>query len=250
MDTAGRHEVILRELLHGNGHVLELSKRLGVSASTIRRDLKVLTDTGRVTRTYGGAVIGNSEPTLQQKDQKHPAQKEAIALLAATHVEDGETLVLDAGTTTGRLAWHLRHREGLHVVTNGVNAITTLRESDAVDVTVLGGELRHKSQALQGPIAEETLRSLSADTLFLGADGITAEHGVSNRYPALSSLKRLMVERAGRVYVLADHSKIGASPFHYWTPLERPYTVITDSDATAEQLRPFHDSDLATVLVA
>lgn len=250
MGTIERHEVILRELLAGNGHVRDLSARLGVSESTVRRDLKVLTDTGRATRTYGGAVAGNAEPTLWQKDQKFPEQKEAIAQLAAAQVDDGDTVIIDAGTTTGRLAWHLRNRQNLHVLTNGVNALLTLNESDGVDVTVLGGELRQRSQALQGAMAEEAIRSRSADKAFLGADGITAAHGISSRYPALSSLKRLMAERAEHVFILADHSKVGEKPFHFWTPLERPYTLITDSEATAERLRPFHDSPLATVLVA
>jgi DeoR/GlpR family transcriptional regulator of sugar metabolism len=252
MQAHERRELILAELLSGNGHVLDLSRRLGVSPSTIRRDLDALKVTGRVTRTYGGAMLGvpQVEPTLQQKGLSLPRQKDAIGGLAATLVADAETIILDAGTTTGWLAWHLRDRRGLRVITNGVNTLLTLHEAADIEVVVLGGELRHINQAICGSMAEENLRQVSADKAFLGADGVTAHRGISSRNMALNYLKKRMVEQADELFVLADHSKLGSRPFPFWTEFDRPYTLITDSNATAEQLEEFHAAPLATVMIA
>lgn len=252
MQAHERRELILAELLNGNSHVVDLSRQLGVSPSTIRRDLDALTATGRVTRTYGGAVLGapQVEPTMQQKGLSFPRQKDAIAALAATLVADTETIILDAGTTTGWLAWHLRARSGLRVITNGVNALLTLHEARDIEVVVLGGELRHINQAICGSMAEENLRHVSADKVFLGADGVTADRGISSRNLALNYLKQRMVERAEEVFILADHSKLGIRPFPFWAELEGPYTLITDSGVSDEQLAEFHASPVATVIVA
>jgi DeoR/GlpR family transcriptional regulator of sugar metabolism len=173
-----------------------------------------------------------------------------IAALAASLVADAETVILDAGTTTGWLAWHLRDRSGLRVITNGVNTLLTLHEASDIEVVVLGGELRHTNQAICGSMAEENLRHVSADKAFLGADGVTAQRGISSRNMALNYLKKRMLERADEIFVLADHSKLGSRPFPFWTELDRPYTLITDSDATAEQLEEFRAAPLATVMVA
>src|SRR5579884_3296250 len=155
-----RREVILAEVLAGRGTVAELSERLGVSPATVRRDLKLLAEQGQATRTYGGAVTGPraAEWTLGQKERHAGPEKDLIAAHAAALVADGDVLLLDAGTTTGRLAHHLRDRAGLTVLTNGINTLVTLSHCPDITLITLGGQLRHTSQALIGPLAEETLR--------------------------------------------------------------------------------------------
>jgi DeoR family fructose operon transcriptional repressor len=235
---AARREVVLGEVLAGRGTVAELSRRLGISPATVRRDLRFLVAQGSATRTYGGAApcARPIELTLAQKEQAGRDRKDAIAAHAASLVSAGDVLILDAGTTTGRLALHLRERAGLTVLTNGVNTLLTLREREGIELIALGGRLRHTSQAFLGPLAENTLRHVVADKVFLGADGIVAGRGISCPTLEQASLKALMAAQAREVYVLADHAKLGAAPFPYFAPLATPVTLITDAEAAPGQL--------------
>ncbi len=211
----------------------ELSASLGVSPATVRRDLALLAGEGKISRTYGGAVAGPRpiELRLSEKERSCIAEKDEIAMAAAVLIERGDVLLLDAGTTTGRLACQLRHRDGITVVSNGTNTLFTLAEADGIEVVVLGGSLRHTSQALIGPLAEEALRYLYVDKAFLGADGIVGRRGIGCPTPEQAVLKGAMAARARKVFVLADHTKIGKDSFPYWAPISGPVTVITDSQA-------------------
>jgi DeoR family transcriptional regulator, fructose operon transcriptional repressor len=246
-----RRELILAEVLAGDGRVSDLSDRLAVSPSTIRRDLHRLMVEGRVARTYGGAILQPHavEFTVSEKQQRNFREKDAIARAAAAAIGDSDVVILDAGTTTGRLAWYLRERIDLTVITNAVNVLHALSVAEGPDVVVLGGGLRRINQALLGGIAESNLSRLRADRVFLGAEGISAR-GISCPTMAQSYLKELMVEHADEVYVLADHSKLSATPFAYFAELDRPYTLVTDSLAPAERVREFERIDLATLVIA
>ncbi|ALG07870.1 DeoR/GlpR family DNA-binding transcription regulator [Kibdelosporangium phytohabitans] len=224
MNARERRTKLLHEVRGGAGHINELADQFQVSPSTIRRDLTMLERDGHVVRTYGGAV----ERSVREKDTRNVTEKDEIALKAAELVEDGELIVLDAGTTTGRLAAHLSHRT-LTVVTNGLTAITALAESATVDLIVLGGRLRQPNASILGAPAVEQLRHIGADRVFLGADGLSPERGLCSPSLEQAHLKYAMLHSARHAYVLADHSKLGHEPFSYWTPLDRPHTVVTDS---------------------
>lgn len=245
-----RRSLVLREVLSGRGQVEELSEHLAVSQATVRRDLQFLSDTGRTSRTYGGAIAvpRRLELSLQQKEVQNQSEKEAIARRAASLVQDGDSLILDAGTTVGRLALELRTREGLSICTNGVSSILTLAESDGISLIVLGGQLRPISQALIGPLAEATLSRITADKAFLGADGLASE-GICCPTAAHGSLKGLMVQRSRDVIVLADHTKLGNRPYHHWAPFNRPFTLITDGAAPSQYLDQVQAAG-GTVLIA
>lgn len=232
-----RRSSVLREVMAGRGTVQGLSDQFSVSHATIRRDLQFLSQTGQTSRTYGGAVPGPGalELSLRQKEFLRQREKESIARTAVARVADGETLILDAGTTVGRLAQELRNREKLTVCTNGVSSILSLAEADDVMVIALGGHLRHISQAFIGPLAEATLQHVSADKVFLGVDGLT-EYGICCPTAAHGTLKTLMTARANEVYILADYSKLNKSPYHYWAPYTRPFTLITDWRAARDEL--------------
>ena len=236
-----RRELILAEVRAGNGHVEALAERLDVSVATIRRDLRRLVEEGRITRTYGGAVASPRalELTLEEKELSYRRQKDAIARLAAGQVTEGEVIILDAGTTTGRLAWHLRERRNLTVVTNGLSVLLALRDADGVEVVVLGGQLRHVNQALIGGLAEANLRQVMADRVFLGADGLAPDRGLNCPTLAQATLKGLMLHRAREAYVVADHSKLVSWRFPYVTPLDRPWTLITDDQVAEDLVQPY-----------
>jgi DeoR/GlpR family transcriptional regulator of sugar metabolism len=253
LNASQRREQI-RRLTSEQGlvNVEQLAESFDVTPSTIRRDLSLLTERGELARTYGGAIATGQdrEATLGQRAAMAPAQKEQIARLAATFVSDGETLILDAGTTTGRLARRLRHRACLTVITNGMTTLGELADAEGVQVICLGGDLRQISQGFVGPLAELCLSRLTADRAFLGADALDARFGICEASPVQTRLKELMISRADQVYVLADSSKLGRTPFDAWAPIERPWTLITDCGASEEQLGPFRALREVTVLVA
>lgn len=255
MKPRERRELILRELLGGDGtrHVEELSRKLSVSSSTIRRDLDLLWRDGHVVRTYGGALLGPSEEelNLRQRELSYPREKDAIARRAASRVSHGETILLDAGTTTGRLAWHLRDRKNLTVVTNGLNTIATLLESsDEIAVIVLGGHLRRTNQAIVGSMTEDNLLRISADKVFLGADAFDPHQGIASRKLKQSYLKGGLAQRGRDLFVLADSSKLSPTRLHYWTPLTQAFTLITDPGITTEQLAALNATGHVNVEIA
>jgi DeoR/GlpR family transcriptional regulator of sugar metabolism len=236
----------------GGVNVDELARLLNVTASTIRRDLTRLAVEGGIARTYGGAVsFANraEEPPLHQRALQARAEKDAIGRWAANQIGEGETVILDAGSTVGRVAHHLRHRTGLTVITNGLTSVIELADSD-IRVVALGGELRHISHGFVGPLTDMTLARLSADRAFLGADGLVADRGICEASTVQTCTKELMAARSRKVYVLADGSKIAQAPFDAWAPLEQPWTLVTDSTATSEQLEPFRRRPHIDVVVA
>lgn len=250
--TAQRRDDILREVLAGNGDIFELATRFGISVSTVRRDLQHLAGDGHIHRTYGGAVAGGhtAERTLDEKESGNRAQKEAIALAAAETVSDGDVILIDAGTTTGRLARALRSRSGLTVITNSTIALRHLAESQGIELIVLGGRVRRPNGAILGPEGEETLRRLTPDLVFLGADGLHARDGLSCPTLEQAHSKELMAERGREVFVLADASKLGSSPFPYHARQNLPWTLITDAAAPSERVNEFAAKETCTVITA
>lgn len=249
MRVAGqRRQHILARLQAGNADVEALCKELGVSASTIRRDLARLEAAGRLLRTYGGAAA--TEQSFHMRAKENKREKQAIARLAARLVQAGETLLLDAGTTTGALAAELATREGLHVITNGLSVMTALAGAPGVELTVLGGHMRPLSLGTVGPAAEQALRRLTVDRVFLGCDGIVAGRGICEATAAQAALKELMIAQAREVYVLADADKLGHAAATSWTPLPAHWTLITDARATAAQCAGFRALGDVKLLVA
>jgi DeoR/GlpR family transcriptional regulator of sugar metabolism len=240
--------------LEGVVDVERLARTFDVTASTIRRDLAQMTSTGELTRTYGGAIASGTvvggEASVGERAAMAVAQKEQIARAAAAFVHDGETLILDAGTTVGFLARRLFARADLTVITNGMTTLTELAAAEDLHVIALGGDLRSISQGFVGPLAELGLGRLTADRAFLGADSLDARRGICEASPVQTHLKEVMMDRAEHVYVLADSSKLGRSAFDFWAPIDRAWTLVTDADATPEQLEPFRERGEVTVVVA
>lgn len=238
-------------LMQGPISVDELADRYAVSASTIRRDLDVLARDGEIVRTYGGArATGAHEQSLREREALAVEQKLAIGRLASSFVHASSVVILDAGTTAGALARCIAHRDDLTVVTNGLTTTSVLEHAAGIELVVVGGALRHISSGFVGPIAERIMAGITADAAFLSADGLTADRGLCEQTPEQASLKRIMVENANEVYVLADASKLGAAVAHWWTPLDRPWTLITDEAATPEHLAPFRALAGVTVQIA
>ncbi|TCP45813.1 DeoR family transcriptional regulator [Tamaricihabitans halophyticus] len=241
--TTQRRVQLLAAVRGGDCNIQQLAEQFGVSSSTIRRDLTELAREGHVVRTYGGALDTGPgvERTLREKDASFAEEKNAVARAAASLVRDGDVVLLDAGTTTGRLAHHLAERSGLTVVTNGLTVLLALADNPDIEVVVLGGKLRYPNEAILGPTVERQLAHVRPDRVFLGADGISVERGLSCPTLEQAELKHAMLHAGRESYVLVDHSKLASEPFAYWAPIDREHTVIVD-DGDRDVLRPFEKS--------
>jgi DeoR/GlpR family transcriptional regulator of sugar metabolism len=246
---ARRAEIVRLARSTGLASVEELSTQFGVTASTIRRDLSLLTSQGLIARTYGGAIALARQPesSLRQRALEGYEAKRAIARWAAGQVQPGETILLDAGTTVGAMGEFLYDVPCLTVVTAGLTALEALADADDIRVECIGGTLRHLSQGFVGPLAEATLQRLSFDRAFVGADGISAEWGICEAELEQTRLKELMMQRSSQVYILAHADKLGRRPFHAWAPIPADATLVTDRDATAEQILPFEAAGLTVM---
>lgn len=245
-----RAEIVRLAETSGLASVMDMAERFEVSASTIRRDLAQLELTGRLARTYGGAMATptHRESSLQQRIGEAFAEKLAIAQWAARQVQPGDSVALDAGSTVAALAHALRDRTNLTVTTPSLTVLSELLGADGMTVHCLGGTLRPVSQALVGPIAENALERMTFDRAFLGADSVDPERGICEADLAQCRLKELMAQRCTHVYLLAHAAKLGRRPFHAWAPLAPGWTLVTTT-GDEDQVAPFKERGIRVVTV-
>ncbi len=221
------------ETLNRDGRVLvaDLAKYFDTSQVTIRKDLEILHAHGRVHRTHGGALPAREgalqDPTLHEKEKLHRKEKLQIAAAAARLVEEGQVVILDSGTTTTAIARALRGFQNLTIITNAVNIAPELSGSP-LEVILTGGTLRKNSFSLVGPIAEETLRRLNADILFLGVDGFDVHYGLSTPNLLEAKVNRAMMDVAKRTIAVCDSSKFGRRSLSLIAPPSAIQGLITD----------------------
>lgn len=244
----------IRKLLvtHGAVRVTSLSRELNVSEVTIRNDLDRLEQEGFARRTHGGAVIATStrfERPFAEQEARFREEKQRIGAAAAKLVEEGDTIILDVGTTTTEVARHLRGVGNLVVVTNALNIALELEQYPGVTVVVTGGTLRPMQHSLVNPLGTVLLSQVNADKLFLGCNGVSAEKGITNSNMQEAEIKRAMVAAAKRVIVVADGSKIGAVAAAHVVPLSAVHQLITDTSADPAELERIrqHGVEVQTV---
>ncbi|MBA8826822.1 DeoR/GlpR family transcriptional regulator of sugar metabolism [Saccharopolyspora lacisalsi] len=238
-----RQEVILDEVRRtGAVQVSDLVVRLGVSDMTIRRDLDTLAHRGLVEKVYGGAtsLVGRStdEPGFEAKSVRQLAEKEAVARAAAAMVRPGTAIGLSAGTTTWTLARHLDDIPDLTVVTNSVRVADVLQQRGRTDRTVvLTGGVRTPSDALVGPVAVQSLRTLHLDLVFLGVHGMAERAGFTTPNLNESETNRALAQAASRLVVLADHAKWATVGISTIAELGEIDVLISDEGLSAEARR-------------
>jgi DeoR/GlpR family transcriptional regulator of sugar metabolism len=240
-----RQALILQEVRgSGSARVSELTLRLGVSDMTIRRDLEVLARAGLIDKVHGGAVLpgapSSHEPGFDTKSTLEQPAKAAIAQAAAELVTPGSAIGLSAGTTTFALAERLIAVPGVTLVTNSVRVVSLLRGGRASDhggrgaSVVLTGGTRTPSDALVGPVADLTIRSLHLDLLFLGCHGVDPAAGLTTPNLAEAETNRAFMQAARKVTVVADHTKWGIVGLCSFAELSEVDTLVTDSDLPAK----------------
>ena len=242
------------DLINQEGRVLvkDLAQRFGTSQVTIRKDLEVLHSQGAIYRTHGGALPVRTgallDPSLREKEKLHRKEKLRIGAAAARLVQEGQSVVLDSGTTTTMIARKLRELRNLTVITNAVNIAAELAGT-AVEVILTGGILRENSFSLVGPLAEETLRRLSADVLFLGVDGFDVHFGLTTPNLLEAKVNRVMIEIARRTIVVCDSSKFGRRSLSLIAPPSAVHQTITDSRIPKSDLRALEEAGIEVTLV-
>ncbi|MFC4327974.1 DeoR/GlpR family DNA-binding transcription regulator [Streptomyces andamanensis] len=236
-----RRALILDEVRRRGGvRVNELTRKLGVSDMTVRRDLDALARQGVLEKVHGGAVpvveASTHEPGFEAKSGLELTAKEDIARAAARLVAPGSAIALSGGTTTYALAHHLVDVPDLTVVTNSVRvadvfhtAQRTSGQRQGAATVVLTGGVRTPSDSLVGPVADQAIAALHFDVLFLGVHGISAEAGLSTPNLAEAETNRRLVQSARRVVVVADHTKWGVVGLSSFATLEQVDTLVTDA---------------------
>jgi DeoR/GlpR family transcriptional regulator of sugar metabolism len=229
------------ELIAASGEcsIEDLIERFGVSGMTVRRDLQALADQGKVIRTHGGAAIAERvsfEFEFLSRVRENSAAKQAIAITAAAQVKDGESVILDSGTTTLAIARQLRGRYGLTVITSSLPIAAELQYDQGIEVLLLGGRLRASSPDLVGAITEANLDAIRANVAFLGADAVGSDGAVYQDSPELARMLTRMAASADRVFVAADASKLGKTALWRFGRLSDWAALITNASANRSLL--------------
>ncbi|MBS3762939.1 MAG: DeoR/GlpR transcriptional regulator [Planctomycetes bacterium] len=240
--TAARRKQRILEMT-GQGQecsVHELADQFDVSEMTVRRDLADLADQGRIVRTHGGAAPASGvmfEFRFLNRVHENRSEKDEIARVAGEMVNDGDTVILDSGTTTLILSETLRAKKNLSIVTTSLPVASKLQYCDNIDVVLLGGRLRHDVPDLMGALTLRNLQEVRADTAFIGADAIDEDGVVYNKSIELAHLLQTMSEAAEQVYIVADSSKLHGTALAKIGTLTEWSGLITDNSASEKMLQ-------------
>jgi DeoR family transcriptional regulator, fructose operon transcriptional repressor len=219
----------------GFATLTELAESLEVSESTLRRDLDFWQQRGLLKRIHGGAMYTGEAallPPLEERSEKQLAEKKAIARVAAERIQDGDSILIDGGTTTLELARLLINRP-LQVVTNSLPIAQLFANSRQTDLIVLGGYVYPKTGVALGPLLIHMLDDVHVQQMLLSVHGVTAK-GLFNSNMLLVESERCMMRRADEVVVLADHTKFGKQALAHLCELGAIDTLISDAGVTAE----------------
>ena len=223
------HEIIRNQ---GIVRVAQLSKLLDVTEITIRRDLELLEKQNILERTHGGAIHSHHmrrEPLYSDKHALHQDEKRAIGAAAAALVKDGDTLLVNSGSTTLQIFRHLSGRNNLRVITSSAGAFLETQGLD-LELILTGGIYREPSHSLVGPLTTLSLQQVNGRKCFIGVDGISRKYGLTNPLMLGAETARTVVEQThGQVIVVADHSKLGVVANYMIAPIEKIDILVTDS---------------------
>lgn len=236
----------------GSARVRELSAAFGVSEVTIRLDLERLEAEGHVVREHGGAYLKTVPQQVRAMTLQHLAnldQKRRIGRAAAALVADGETIILDSGSTTTEVAANLMDREDLTVITNALNIALNLGALPSISVHMPGGQFKAPTLSLSGEKSADYFKGLFAQKLFLATAAISRDAGLT--YPSLADLyvKRAMIESAQKVILVADSSKIGRTSFSSLGDVSLINVLVTDDGITDQDKKSFEEAGIEVIVV-
>jgi len=231
--------------------VSDLARQFNVSDMTIRRDLESLEQSGAINRVHGGAVRAQSrsfEPPFSARVVRRTDAKQRIAVAAAALLSKGETVILDAGTTTLEIAKALRGHQELRVLAMSLHIANVLVDQPQITLMTCGGVVRLGELSLTGSLAERAFVDFSFDTFFLSAGGIDIDMGVTEYNPEDAAVKRAAFANARRRIAVVDGSKIGATAFARVCAVEGLDMIITDNSAAEVKLKEFRDAGIEVIV--
>src|SRR3954453_23232980 len=229
---AQRRQEILRAVRGGTAHVADLAESFGVSEMTVRRDLSALARDGKLERVHGGAMHGSREPRFAQIEVERLDVKDRLGAAAAALVDDGQTGMIDIGTTTLQMGGHLHGRKGAGWTTN-LAVGEELPPDPDIELALPGGIVRRNYRSLVGVVAEDSLRQLKSDVAFLGTSGVDDEMGVWDTTMVEVPIKRLMMAGADEVVLIADIAKFSMTGMVRVCGPESIDHIITDAPLPA-----------------
>ncbi len=237
----GRRSAILQRLREDSSvNVSEMSREFGVSEVTIRKDLRILKERKLLIRVHGGAIM-DARSSSDETEERHfhfkqlvnAREKEAIGRAAAAHIKNGDTILIDSGTTALQVVRNLHAFNDLTIITNSVNAMLEAVKYKRFRVILLGGTVRESSNSIVGPLAESNLKLFYCDKLFLGVDSISMEAGLSTPSMEEASTNQVMISRAREVIAVFDSTKVNKRSLAFIAMPDKIDTVITDSHLPA-----------------
>lgn len=227
----------------------ELAREVGVSVSTVRRDVAQLEAAGGIARTHGGACLlqpRSDEYAFSSRNTRETAEKDAIGRACAELVEANQTVILDAGSTVFHVAENLAGKP-LQVITNSLPVANLFASAPHVEVVVSGGVIYPRLGVLVGPQAAETFGRVHADIAIMGASGITAE-GIFNSHGLLIDMQRAMLQSARRIVFCLDHTKFDRRSMYFLGDFSRVSTIVTDAAAPADLVAILREKGVEVVL--
>lgn len=250
--TATRRSLMLERLdAEGQLNVTLLSKEMKVSEVTIRNDLNWLEQKKLLLRARGGAIRAEpvaAEFTLSEKNKLHYQEKLRIGKAAADLIENGDTIILDSGTTTMEINNNITNIQSLTVITNALNIANKLAERENVNVIVPGGFLRKNSLSLVGTTAEDSFKNYYCDKLFLAVDGFNTTDGLSTPNVEEAHMNRVMISVSRQVIVVTDSSKFHRRSFAFIAPVSAVDIVITDAGIPAEDQKRLETAGVKVII--
>jgi DeoR family transcriptional regulator, fructose operon transcriptional repressor len=231
----------------------DLTKLFAISAVSIRKDLAELEERGVLHRTHGGATYAHKSlfnPSFGEKINLQQAQKEAIAHAALEFIEDGDSIILGAGSTVLMLARLMKKRfRSLYIITNSIPVALELADT-TWEILLVGGQIRQHSMALIGPAAVRTLEVYHADKVFFGATGVSLTKGYSTPHADMSNIVKAMINAADTAYALVDSSKLGRATLVSFAALRDAALLITDTNANPDFLEAMRQQQLQVQIAA
>lgn len=235
----------------GSAKVIDLARIFKVTEVTIRQDLDKLEKDGLVIKEHGGAYLKNVEDQLRSfslGNQDNIDKKEVIANKCMEFIEEGDTIILDSGSTTTEIAKKLRGFKNLTVITNALNIAVMLGAEPGIELIVTGGEFKPPTLSLTGQKAADFFKGLNVQKLFLATAGISLKSGLT--YPSISDLvvKKAMIDAADTTYLVADSTKMGKSAFASLGALSLINYIITDAGIEDKHKQVFHDHEIELII--
>ena len=249
MTTGQSGRRVLDLLLEDPGRsVADLAKLVGLSTVSVRKILNSLAEQGHILRIRGGAMPA-FHPAILARQRHRAEEKQKIAAAAAKLVHDGDTIMIEAGTTTALVARYLLGTRDVHVVTNSALVLPHARVSPALHLTVVGGEFRPATESFVGSIALGDLEGLHVRLAFVGTDGFSPEGGLTTHLVEGAEIVRKMAAQADRCVLVADSTKWGRRGFVQVLPLKSVHAVVSDRGLAREAVRKLEKAKIQVTLV-